>query len=108
MTKINKKGKEISDKQLSKAKAVTVKSTNLSSRKRNNVADKCLKGVKKTKTSTDCMITDIENVIGPNRTTWPEYRYYQVHQAWQENACSRMGINIPGVTNCTKTVNISI
>ena len=47
----------------------------------------------KKKTSTDCMITDVENVIGPNRTTWPEYRYYQVNQAWQENACSRMGMH---------------
>jgi len=26
----------------------------------------------------DCMITDVENVIGPNRTVWPEYRYYKL------------------------------
>ena len=43
MTKINRKGKEKSVKQLSKTKAVTVKSTNLSSRKRKHMADKCLK-----------------------------------------------------------------
>ena len=30
----------------------------------------------------DCMITDVENVIGPNRRVWPEYRYYQTNQTW--------------------------
>ena len=30
----------------------------------------------------DCIITDVENVTGPNRRVWPEYRYYQTNQTW--------------------------
>ena len=38
------------------------------------------------------MITDVENVTGPNRREWPEYRYYQTNQTWQQQACTRLGI----------------
>ena len=38
------------------------------------------------------MITDVENVTGPNRRVWPEYRYYQTTQTWQQQACIRLGI----------------
>ena len=38
------------------------------------------------------MITDTVNVIGPNRTVWPEYRYYQTNDTWQQQACTRLGI----------------
>ena len=95
ISKTNKKvkGKRDSLKQSPKSKTVAVKATALSSRKRKHVPDKRSIGVKKTKTSsTECMITDVENVIGPNRTVWPEYCYHQIDRAWQENACSRMGI----------------
>ena len=40
----------------------------------------------------ECIITDIENVIGPNRTVWPEYRYYQTNVTWQQGACTRLGV----------------
>ena len=78
-------------KQLSKTNTSIV--NDKLSRKRNHVSDKRSKGVKKIKISTDCVITDVENVIGPNRTVWPEYRYYQIDQAWQESACLRMGMH---------------
>ena len=45
------------------------------------------------------MITDVENVIGPNRRVWPEYRYYQTNQTWQQQACTRLGtrfVSSPG------------
>ena len=40
----------------------------------------------------DCKITDVENVTGPNRTLWPEYCYYLTNQTWQQQACARLGI----------------
>ena len=42
-------------------------------------------------TNHGCIITDVENVRGPNRTVWPEYRYYQTDEMWQRQACSRLG-----------------
>ena len=47
---------------------------------------------KKSKLNDDCMIIDTVNVIGPNRTVWPEYRYYQTDVTWQQQACTRLGI----------------
>ena len=46
---------------------------------------------KKPKQNDDCIITDAVNVVGPNRTVWPEYRYYQTDENWQQ-ACTRLGI----------------
>ena len=48
--------------------------------------------IKKPKLNDECMITDTVNVIGPNRTVWPEYRYYQTDDTWQQQACTRLGI----------------
>ena len=48
--------------------------------------------LKKPKLNDECMITDTVNVIGPNRTVWPEYRYYQTDETWQQQACTRLGI----------------
>ena len=48
--------------------------------------------IKKPKHDDDCIITDTVNVIGPNRTVWPEYRYYQTDERWQQQACTRLGI----------------
>ena len=39
-----------------------------------------------------CVITDVENVTGPNSRVWPEYCYYQANQTWQQQACTRLGI----------------
>ena len=47
---------------------------------------------KKPKQNDDCIITDAVNVVGPNRTVWPEYRYYQTDENWQQQACTRLGI----------------
>ena len=47
---------------------------------------------KKPKLNNECMIIDTVNVIGPNRTVWPEYRYYQTDETWQQQACTRLGI----------------
>jgi len=68
ISKTNKKvkGKRDSLKQSPKSKTVAVKATALSSRKRKHVPDKCSKAIKKIKNSTECMITDVENVIGSN------------------------------------------
>ena len=48
--------------------------------------------LKKPKQNDDCIITDALNVTGPNRTVWPEYRYYQTDESWQQQACTRLGI----------------
>ena len=48
--------------------------------------------IKKPKHNDDCIITDTVNVIGPNRTVWPEYRYHQTDERWQQQACTRLGI----------------
>ena len=53
-------------------------------RNKNNKHKKCVQN--------DCTITDVENVVGPNRTVWPEYRYYQTNVAWQQGACTRLGV----------------
>jgi len=94
MNKAEKKGKRKSVKQSPIAKTITVKPLEMSSRKRKRTSGKCIKNVKKLKSSANCMITDVENVIGPNRTSWPEYCYYQIDRDWQQNACSIMGINL--------------
>ena len=38
------------------------------------------------------MITDTVNLISPHITVWPEYRYYQTNDTWQQQACTRLGI----------------
>ena len=48
--------------------------------------------LKKPKLNDDCMIIDTVNVIGPNRSVWPEYCYYQTDETWQQQACTRLGI----------------
>ena len=48
--------------------------------------------LKKPKLNDECMIIDTVNVIGPNRTVWPEYRYYHTDETWQQQACARLGI----------------
>ena len=48
--------------------------------------------LKKPKLNDECMIIDTVNVIGPNRTVWPEYRYFQTDETWQQQACTRLGI----------------
>ena len=48
---------------------------------------------KKLKHTDDCIITDTVNVIGPNRTVWPEYRYYQTDERWQQQVCARLGVS---------------
>ena len=53
-------------------------------RNKNNKHKKCVQN--------DCTITDVENVVGPNRTVWPEYRYYQTNVTWQQGACTRLGV----------------
>ena len=87
------------------------KTTNPLQRKRKCVRDSVIKnasGIHTAKKSTslkkkvnrknkrpiqsDCIITDVENVIGPNRTVWPEYRYYQTNVTWQQGACTRLGV----------------
>ena len=42
----------------------------------------------------DCIIIDVENVTGPNRRVWPEYRYYRTNQTWQQQAYTRLGIRV--------------
>ena len=32
-------------------------------------------------------------LLGLNKTALPKYCYFQINQAWQENACSRIGVN---------------
>ena len=50
--------------------------------------------LKKPKLNDECMIIDTVNVIGPNRTVWPEYRYYQTDETWQQQACARLGLSV--------------
>ena len=53
---------------------------------------KTLNRKNKRSVKSDCTITDVENFIGPNRTVWPEYRYYQTDVTWQQGACTRLGV----------------
>ena len=41
----------------------------------------------------DCNILRTEGMREPSRTEWPEYRYYQINEHWQRNACTQMGLN---------------
>ena len=76
---------------------ITTKSTKRAASQRKKVITSNKRN--KQTVQSDCMITDVENVTGPNRRVWPEYRYCQTNQTWQQQACTRLGIrfvNSPG------------
>ena len=39
-------------------------------------------------------------IHGPNRTKWSEYKYIQVDENWQRNACIRMGLQFKCLFKC--------
>ena len=59
-----------------------------------------LKYNKKIPIDIDCEIINTEGVRGPIRTEWPEYRYHQIDETWQRNACSRMGLQFREAFKC--------
>ena len=48
----------------------------------------------------DCTILHSEGVHGPNRFQWPEYRYHQIDESWQRNACIQMGLRFVRAFKC--------
>ena len=55
---------------------------------------------KKPKVSNDCKILGTEGVHAPNRIAWLEYRYHQIDENWQRNACIRMGLQFVRAFQC--------
>ena len=64
------------------------------------VSNKSVKKIKQTLVDNECKILRTENVRRPNRIEWPEYRYYQVDENWQRNACNRMGLHFVQTFQC--------
>lgn len=57
--------------------------------------------IKKIKKCNDCEITHTEGTIHrPSVTEWPNYRYHQIDEIWQRNACIRMGLQFKRVFRC--------
>ena len=65
-----------------------------------NRADEEIKCNKKIRIDTDCQIINTEGVRSLSRTAWPAYRYHQVDETWQRNACIRMGLQFREVFQC--------
>ena len=65
-----------------------------------NRADGEIKCNKKIRIDTDCQIINTEGVRCLSRTAWPAYRYHQVDETWQRNACIRMGLQFREVFQC--------
>ena len=62
--------------------------------------DTCVKKANDENTDNDCKIVVSEGVHGPHRIAWPEFRYHQINENWQRNACIRMGLRFVHVFEC--------
>lgn len=60
------------------------------------------KNKKRVQINKDCVIISTEGLHRPDRTEWPEYRYHQVDETWQRNACNRMGLQFREVFQCQR------
>ena len=56
----------------------------------------------------DCKILGTVCIHMPNRTEWPEYRYIQVDENWQRNACIRMGLQFKHSYNLNVYLNAKL
>ena len=89
-------------------KIVHTNSLNLSDKRTGNkrvrcTADRvniCVKKANNENTDNDCKIMVSEGVHGPHRIAWPEFRYHQIDENWQRNACIRMGLRFVHVFEC--------
>ena len=62
--------------------------------------DTCVKKANKENIDNDCKIVVSEGVHGLHRIAWPEFRYHQIDENWQRNACIRMGLCLVRVFQC--------
>ena len=62
--------------------------------------DSVKKRFKQLHVDNDCKILRVDSAHESNRIEWPEYRYHQIDETWQRNACNRMGLRFVRVFNC--------
>ena len=60
----------------------------------------CVKKANNGNTDNDCKIVVSEGVHRPHRIAWPEFRYHQIDEDGQRNACIRMGLRFVRVFQC--------